>query len=163
MKAHVDADTWFFATGTKARRRVRRPNSDEIKLLERFGCNDCGLNVVLIGEFYMLSPEIWNVQLGPGWTDNLCIGCLEKRLGRKVSSSDMGVMPNYWWMQPESLRLMHRRFGAAVTKRPPYRWKKSTHLSGLPKTLARRIGEYAANEAILTSPPRHDIHRLSSG
>jgi hypothetical protein len=54
--------------------------------LARYACNDCGSNVVEIGEFYMSPPEIWNGQLGLGWDDNLCLGCLDKRLGRKASS-----------------------------------------------------------------------------
>jgi hypothetical protein len=47
-------------------------------------CNDCGVNVIRAGEYYMLSPEIWEDKLHLKWDDNLCIGCLEARLGRKL-------------------------------------------------------------------------------
>jgi hypothetical protein len=60
-----------------------------------YRCNDCGIDVVEAGEFYMLRREIWEGELGLLMSDNLCIGCLEKRLGRKVSLTDMGSIPNY--------------------------------------------------------------------
>jgi hypothetical protein len=51
---------------------------------KEFLCNDCEVDCWAIGDFYMAQSEIWD-KLGLGWTDNLCIGCLEARLGRKVS------------------------------------------------------------------------------
>lgn len=117
------------------------------KELARYRCNDCSDNVVTIGEFYMLHPEIWKDQLGLGWDDNLCIGCLEARLGRRVSMADMGSFPNYPWMKPMSIRLMHRMFGHLITKRPPYRLRKGATLGGISKSLCREIGEYGAQEA----------------
>jgi hypothetical protein len=114
--------------------------------LARYSCNDCGVNVVTIGEFYMLRPDIWDKQLGLGWDDNLCIGCLEARLGRRVRLTDMGSFPRYPWMKPSSIRLKHRKFGPGVTKRPPYRWRKSFLKNksgrGFTKALAKAIGEY---------------------
>jgi hypothetical protein len=56
----------------KAREMTRK-----IKPSARETCNDCGANVVEIGEYYMLSSRIWQRELGLGWHDNLCIGCLE--------------------------------------------------------------------------------------
>ena len=56
-------------------------------------CNDCGVNVIKIGEYYMLSPEIWSDRLNLTWCDNLCIGCVEKRLGRKLTMRDFGSFP----------------------------------------------------------------------
>jgi hypothetical protein len=44
-------------------------------------CNDCGVNVLESGDWYMTPPELW-AGLGLEWDDNLCIPCLEKRLGR---------------------------------------------------------------------------------
>ena len=54
------------------------------EVLARFDRRDCGANVVTIGEFYMWPPEVWKGELGLGWNDNLCMGCLESRLGRHV-------------------------------------------------------------------------------
>ena len=34
------------------------------KQLAGYRCNDCGINVVTIGEFYMLKPELWQGMLG---------------------------------------------------------------------------------------------------
>jgi hypothetical protein len=116
--------------------------------LARYRCNDCSVNVVTAGEFYMLRPEIWGDQLGLGWDDNLCIGCLEKRLGRKVALVDMGCFPRYPWMKPLSVRLLHRMHSQVITKRPPYRllkrFRKNVHVS---KQGCKAIGEYGAREA----------------
>ena len=88
-------------------------------------CNDCGINVIKAGEYYMLQPDIWHKQLGMGSDDNLCVGCLEQRLGRKVSTNDMCGLPIFTtWKYPPSLRLMHRLIGNRITKRPPCRLRK---------------------------------------
>jgi hypothetical protein len=50
-------------------------------------CNDCGVDVGAVGDWYMCSAEVWERQLGLGWSDNLCIACLVKRLGRE---------PQFW-------------------------------------------------------------------
>lgn len=52
--------------------------------IARYACIDCGVNVIEIGDFCMINPSIWNGQLGLKETDNLCIACIEKRLGRKL-------------------------------------------------------------------------------
>jgi hypothetical protein len=76
--------------------------------LARYACNDCGANVVTIGEFYVLKPEIWEGQLGLGQTDKLCIGCLEVRLGRSGGLVDFCQFPVYPWLKPISDRLLDR-------------------------------------------------------
>jgi hypothetical protein len=118
------------------------------KELARYRCNDCSINVVTAGEFYMLKGEIWEGQLGLGLHDNLCIGCLEKRLGRKVSLRDMGSLQSYPWTKPPSVRLEHRLFGPLLTKRPPYRLLKRyrKNVGGLSKQACKAIGEYGARE-----------------
>jgi hypothetical protein len=98
---------------------------------------------VTTGEFYMLKNEIWQDHLGLGWNDNLCIGCLEARLGRKVCFADIPFVPDYPWMKPMSIRLQHRLFGDLITKRRPYRLRKSV----ISKAMATAIGEYGAREA----------------
>jgi hypothetical protein len=59
----------------------------QTKLLGRCFCNDCGVDVVAVGDWYMCSIEVWERQLGLGWSNNLCIACLVKRLGRE---------PQFW-------------------------------------------------------------------
>jgi hypothetical protein len=53
-------------------------------------CNDCRRDVVRMGHWYMASPTLWGKQLGLGWDDNLCLDCLEKRLGRKLRPGIFG-------------------------------------------------------------------------
>jgi hypothetical protein len=50
-------------------------------------CNDCGVDVLQSGDWYMTPPELW-ASLDLGWNDNLCVPCLEKRLGREVKFLD---------------------------------------------------------------------------
>jgi hypothetical protein len=105
-------------------------------------CNDCGVDCLALGEYYMLNPDIWGKQLGLGWGDNLCIGCLEKRLGRRITVTDFvgGCFTTSPW--GESRRLKARRLGFAVSKRRPYRKLKSARwLSLSPKDVAE-IGKY---------------------
>jgi len=52
--------------------------------IERHRCLDCGVNVIEVGDYVMLSDELWQGELGLGGSDNLCINCIEKRLGRKL-------------------------------------------------------------------------------
>jgi hypothetical protein len=53
------------------------------RLLGQYFCNDCNVDVVKIGDWYMAASKVWEKELGLGWTDNLCIECLTKRLGRE--------------------------------------------------------------------------------
>jgi hypothetical protein len=60
-------------------------------------CADCGVNTIKIGEWYMIRDDVWE-QAWPGTANfadaehgqgnYLCVGCLEKRLGRELNSSD---------------------------------------------------------------------------
>jgi hypothetical protein len=58
------------------------------KEIARHKCIDCGVNVIKSGDYCMINPEIWKRQLGLGWTDNLCIACIEARIGRKLTLVD---------------------------------------------------------------------------
>ena len=53
--------------------------------IARHRCLDCGVNVIEIGDYCMVQSEIWRDQFGLGWDDNLCIACIEKRLGRRLT------------------------------------------------------------------------------
>ena len=57
------------------------------KEIARHKCRDCGVNVIKIGDYCMLSTDIWEGKLGMGERDNLCIACIEARLGRTLSLS----------------------------------------------------------------------------
>lgn len=60
-------------------------------------CVDCGLGCTTAGEWYMVKDEVWEQAWTGGWRSPwhllpgqmvLCIGCLEKRLGRTLCASD---------------------------------------------------------------------------
>lgn len=54
-------------------------------------CKDCGMNLAPGDEgweWYMLQPDVW-AQTGLGIHEGcLCIGCVEKRIGRKLHRRD---------------------------------------------------------------------------
>ncbi len=89
-------------------RKRRQPLPAAVR--DKYKCNDCGVNVLTTGEFYVVRPDIWEGQLGLGWEDNLCIECIEARLGRKLKGPlpDFISFPSYPWMYPTSDRLMNR-------------------------------------------------------
>ena len=54
---------------------------------EVFECAACSVNTLHINEYYMVTDEVWLT----AWPDKrgmLCIGCLEDRLGRQLTSDD---------------------------------------------------------------------------
>ena len=52
-------------------------------------CHDCGSRMT--GEYYMVHDEIWE-HAGVGKSD-LCIGCLETRIGRQLQPDDFAEVP----------------------------------------------------------------------
>jgi len=63
---------------------IRKYEKDPQRFVPDFPCNDCGVNCLEIGDWYLASRDIWKDELSLGWGDNLCIACLEKRLGRRL-------------------------------------------------------------------------------
>jgi hypothetical protein len=56
-----------------------------------FKCNDCGDNTSTKGEYYMVHDHVWNKAVNKGGMKDdhmLCVGCLEKRVGRKLHKGD---------------------------------------------------------------------------
>lgn len=51
-------------------------------------CGDCGVNVALLGEWYMLEDAIWQQATRDTPAHLLCVGCLEERLGRRLAPED---------------------------------------------------------------------------
>lgn len=58
-------------------------------------CLDCNVDTIAIAEYYMVSDDIWaNSGVGPlGREGMLCIGCLEGRLGRRLTADDFTDAP----------------------------------------------------------------------
>ena len=64
-----------------------------------FFCVDCGVDTGAIDEYYIVNDRVW-YQAWPDYTQNgypgdgmLCIGCLERRLGRTLASGDFEHLP----------------------------------------------------------------------
>jgi hypothetical protein len=76
----------------------------EPKPLVDFSCEDCGSDY---DEYYMVQNDIWKVYgAGKGM---LCIGCLEKGMGRKLRGQDFIDLPiNEINPETQSLRLRDR-------------------------------------------------------
>jgi hypothetical protein len=64
-------------------------------------CADCGFGTITGGEYYMVKEEVWEAAWAgrrkpwhelPG-QQVLCIGCLEKRIGRKLTANDFTDAP----------------------------------------------------------------------
>lgn len=75
-------------------------------------CADCGVDTSVLGEEYMVTPDLWN---SSGMTRGyLCVGCLENRIGRPITPNDFTL-----WHINCSGRKSHRlanRLGAKVDK-----------------------------------------------
>ena len=46
------------------------------------------------GGYGLIRPSIWSGRLKLGWADNLCIACMEKRLGRGLDMRDFITFPS---------------------------------------------------------------------
>jgi hypothetical protein len=53
----------------------------------RAHCLDCGVFVHAINEYYMLHNAVWQ-EAHPADDGMLCIGCVEERLGRRLTPGD---------------------------------------------------------------------------
>jgi hypothetical protein len=68
-------------------------------------CLDCDTNVIRAGDYCMLNPELWEDRLGLEGGDNLCVACIEKRLGRELSLVDFSSFP---WVEGFSMSALLR-------------------------------------------------------
>ena len=62
-----------------------------------FRCEDCGSNY---DEYYMVQNDIWKTYGAGG--SMLCIGCLEKRMGRKLPVNEIDPETKSLWVQDRS-------------------------------------------------------------
>lgn len=54
---------------------------------KKFACLDCGKDTGRLGEHYYVHDEVW-LSVVADKTGMLCVGCLEKRLGRQLTAGD---------------------------------------------------------------------------
>ena len=85
------------------------------KEIDRHRCIDCSINVIKAGDYCMLKPDIWENQLGLGRTDNLCIACIEKRLGRNLKFPDFACPASVEGFWPSDVLI--QRLGLKTSKR----------------------------------------------
>ena len=78
--------------------------------MENFICLDCGVNTDEIGEYYMLTSEVWKEAV-PDLTGMLCINCVELRLGRQLWPEDFMDAPPNVMFSIMSARLLARFCG----------------------------------------------------
>jgi hypothetical protein len=55
-------------------------------------CLDCDIDTIAIAEYYVVEEAVW-LQANPGSKGMLCIGCLEVRLGRRLTPADFTDSP----------------------------------------------------------------------
>jgi hypothetical protein len=80
-----------------------------------FNCWDCTVNTLHTDEYYMVDDELWKTATIYADNDNycgtdvmLCIGCLENRIGGKLTADDFTDAPVNNGMFPQSARLLQR-------------------------------------------------------
>jgi len=56
-------------------------------------CSDCNRDTNVIDEYYMVKDELWEQATATQQADKLCIGCLEKRIGRQLTKHDFNDAP----------------------------------------------------------------------
>lgn len=75
-------------------------------------CVDCGVDTVKINEYYMSTDAIWKRAGMHKYGGMLCIGCLEKRVGHMLKSSNFKECPLNWrnvlYPEMSSERLLSR-------------------------------------------------------
>lgn len=55
-------------------------------------CLGCGIDMSTVDEYYMLKSDVW-AQVNPAIDGNLCIACVEERLGRTLTAADFTDSP----------------------------------------------------------------------
>jgi hypothetical protein len=77
-----------------------------------FDCLDCNRSTLELREYYMVQFVLWD-QVHPENKGMLCIECLEKRLGRKLTSTDFTECPLNEINKTDSSLLLMTRLAAA--------------------------------------------------
>jgi hypothetical protein len=75
-------------------------------------CLDCQVDTLEIREYYMLRGDVW-FKANPAGRGMLCVGCVERRLGRRLVPADFTDAPVNYDLADKSLRLLERWAWAA--------------------------------------------------
>lgn len=77
---------------------------------KKFLCLDCGVDTGKIHEHYFIKTDTWLSVVGTN-RGMLCIGCLEARLSRKLTSQDFtSCTINNPKFEAKSVRLLNRLY-----------------------------------------------------
>jgi hypothetical protein len=67
-------------------------DEDEARYYPRFFCLDCRTDTCESGEYYMVADNVWAASgLAPNG-GMLCLVCLERRIGRPLTSEDFAAL-----------------------------------------------------------------------
>lgn len=72
----------------------------------KFLCLDCHVDTGKIGEHYMLKDDVW-LTIHGSKNGMICLGCVEKRLGRCLTSDDFN---DSHVNRPQAGKVMSARF-----------------------------------------------------
>lgn len=115
---------------------------------ERDLCVDCGVNTIEGNEYFMVTDALWKRAGMRRHGGFLCIGCLETRIGRQLTSRDFTECPLNWRniMLPGygSDRLVSRMINGG----PRSKWRKGM-LDALSHALATGSMEKIRNKTLL--------------
>jgi len=87
-------------------------------------CADCGLDTIERGEWFMVHDEIWqqawgHIERGNPGRQILCIGCLERRIGRTLMACDFTDAPlNDPFAREVGVDVSERLFDRLIAKQP---------------------------------------------
>jgi hypothetical protein len=73
------------------KREIGQLCADALEDLGSLNCVWCGVDTAVIGEYYMVRKELWG-RYGPV-RGCLCVGCLEKHMGRQLVAGDFADFP----------------------------------------------------------------------
>lgn len=75
-------------------------------------CLDCGADTFDLGEYYHVHDYLWQIAVGDEHAGMVCLGCLETRLGRRLTGADFTDAPVNWsdhpFTRPRSSRMLNR-------------------------------------------------------
>jgi hypothetical protein len=82
--------------------------------IDRWACLDCGFDCLNGDEYYMLRDRVW-LRANPDGAGMLCVGCVERRLFRRLRPFDFNwdapVNGDGPWGARRSIRLDNRMRG----------------------------------------------------
>ena len=73
---------------TKKLIKKRVKINDQLEEIFHGRCVDCNVDTFHIGESYMVHDSVWKKAGMKKSGGKLCVGCIEKRLGRKLNCRD---------------------------------------------------------------------------